>query len=301
MTSAPIAIVIPVYNRAEIVGRTLQSLLEQSFRPMRVVLVDNNSSDGTLAVLRDWAADVSTDDFVVDVITCATPGAAAARNAGLKIVEEPWTLFFDSDDIMPQNHIANVMNHIAQADMVGWNVNIIVDEKERRLPFVGKGSEMYDNLFHGGMSTQRYCAKTSLFRQVGAWNEAVRYWDDIELGARLLAQKPRIVHMGDSGIKIYVSAESITSSAFGNPQISLPALIAIETTLAGILGKRRARVQCQIKLAIECGIADSNGARVGLNLLKEQGAVSIFARWAYYYTRLGFRGAARLLKLIGAL
>ncbi len=301
MTTAPIAIVMPVYNRAEIVGRTLQSLSEQTFRPLRVVLVDNNSSDGTLSVLRNWAADVSSEDFVVDVITSSTPGAAAARNAGLKIVEEQWTLFFDSDDIMPPNHIANIVKLIAQADIVGWDVNLIVDKKECRLPFVSEGGEMYDNLFHGGMSTQRYCALTSLFRRVGCWNEAVRYWDDIELGTRLLAQKPRIVRMGDSGIKIYVSAESITSSATGNPQISLPALKAIETTLTGILGKRRARLQCQIKLAIECGIADREGSRVGLNLLKEQGTISAFARWAYYYTRSGFRGAARLLKLIGVL
>lgn len=301
MTSAPVAIVMPVYNRAEIVGRTLQSLSEQSFRPLRVVLVDNNSSDGTLSVLENWASEVRAEDFVVDVISCKTPGASAARNAGLNVVSEPWTLFFDSDDIMPPCHIANVVKKMAEADVVGWNVEEVVDDKTRSLPFVGVGSEMYDNLFHGGMSTQRYCARTPLFRHVGGWDESVRYWDDIELGARLLAQKPRIVRMGDSGIKIYVSTESITSTAAGNPQISLPALKAIETTLAGIVGKRRARLQCQIKLAIECGIADREGARVGLNLLKEQGAVSIFARWAYYYTRSGFRGAARLLKLIGVL
>ncbi|MDE6120284.1 MAG: glycosyltransferase family 2 protein, partial [Muribaculaceae bacterium] len=50
-----ITVVIPVYNRAGIVGRTLETLDAQVFQDFYVILVDNNSTDGTLEVLQQWA------------------------------------------------------------------------------------------------------------------------------------------------------------------------------------------------------------------------------------------------------
>ena len=49
-----ITIIIPVYNRAKIVGKTLQSVVAQSYRPLNLILVDNNSSDDSLQVLRNF-------------------------------------------------------------------------------------------------------------------------------------------------------------------------------------------------------------------------------------------------------
>ena len=46
-----ITVIIPVYNRAAVVGATLDSVLAQSHRPLQVVLVDNDSTDGSLQLL----------------------------------------------------------------------------------------------------------------------------------------------------------------------------------------------------------------------------------------------------------
>ncbi len=56
MSDPMITLVIPVHNRAAIVERTLQSVECQTARPLRVILVDNNSTDNTLQVLRRWKA-----------------------------------------------------------------------------------------------------------------------------------------------------------------------------------------------------------------------------------------------------
>lgn len=91
---ALISIIIPVFNRAGIVGRTLDSIAAQTLRPLNIILVDNNSSDNTLEVLTQWGKDNSTDDFKITILQEKKPGAAAARNCGLKIVKTPYVMFF---------------------------------------------------------------------------------------------------------------------------------------------------------------------------------------------------------------
>ena len=304
-TAARVAIVVPVFNRAEVVSRTLDSIARQTLRPLHVVLVDNASVDDTGRVLRRWAEEMSAPDFRVDVLDCPRPGAAAARNVGLAAVTEPWVMFFDSDDSMPPGHAAAVAALPDDVDIAGWNVREVGPTLAgsdgatdgRILTFVGRNPQA-DNLFHGGMATQRWAARTELVRRVGAWNEDIRYWDDIELGARMLAQTARIRHLGDSEVKVYVSGDSITSGAAGSPSKTLPALDAIAKTLAPIVGGSRARQWCRVKLAIECGLADRGGLRDGLTLLQSQTS-SLKALAAYYYTRAGHRGASRILRALG--
>lgn len=291
-----LAIVIPVYNRAGIVERTLASLAAQTLRPLHVVLVDNASTDSTLEVLLSWRDSVQTDGFIVDVLQCPTPGAAAARNMGLSAVKEPWTMFFDSDDTMPPTHAEKVVGHINGTDVIGWDVEEINGNKSRLLPFVHQGKENYDNLFHGGMATQRWAARTELFKSAGRWDETVRYWDDIELGARILARKPLVTNIGFSGIKVIISDTSITNSAVGKPEMSLNALRLIEGTLAKEIGAQKAKLWCLTKLAIECGVTDRNGSRTGKRLLSAIPDIPKSVRWAYLHTRSGLPGAARILK-----
>ncbi len=293
---AKIAIVVPVYNRAEIVRGTLESLERQTLRPLHIVLVDNGSTDATAETLDRWAERVRKEDFIVDTLQCTTPGAAAARNAGLAAVTEPWTMFFDSDDIMPARHAENVASNTDDADLVGWDVEETDGNRRKTLRFVGRGEEQYDNLFHGGMATQRWAARTDLFRKAGGWNETVRYWDDIELRARILAENPRIVELGQSGIKVIAHDDSITGRAYGKPELAQHALHLIRETLAKSSGEKRAKLWCDVKLAIECGITDRNGARTGKELLCGISDLSKSAKWAYRYTRAGLPGAARILK-----
>lgn len=293
-----VAIVIPVYNRAEIVRDTLNSLAAQTLRPLHIVLVDNASTDNTLETLENWKASEQSDDFIVDIIRCDTPGAAAARNAGLGAVNEPWTMFFDSDDLMPSGHAANVAAHVDDADIIGWDVEMVSETKRRQLKFIRRGKENFDNLFHGSMATQRWAARTSLLQQVGGWNDEIRYWDDIELGARILALNPRTLHLGQSGVKVIERPDSMTRKAAGKPEMALAPLRLINHTLTVKYGTSRAKVWCDVKLAVECGITDRAGSRIGKNLLFSTKNLSRRAKWAYFHTRLGLPGAAELLKTL---
>ena len=215
MDQAQLTIVIPVYNRASIVERTLASVAAQTLRPLSVVLVDNNSTDSTLAVLRRWTEANTAPDFAVEVITEPRPGAANARNAGLARVATPWTMFFDSDDIMLPDHCASALATAAAnpaAQIVGWDSMVyFVAGNKLRLPFTMRNL-LFNNLFHGAMATQMYMARTDLFRSAGGWNGQVCIYDDIELGVRLLNLHPIVAkRRGPICVQIYQQVDSISN------------------------------------------------------------------------------------------
>lgn len=214
---SPITIVIPVYNRAHTIGRTLDSIDAQTVRPAHVVLVDNNSSDDSMAVIEVWA---SGRDYVT-LLSEPLPGACAARNCGLRAVTTEWTMFFDSDDVMLPTHVADftraIENHPA-ADIIGRDIiTRFIDGSTRRLYFHAGRDAMFHHIFRGCLSTQRFIARTPLFRKVGGWTQGLPGWDDYELGVRLLLNTPNIVAIGGNpSVITFQQEQSISGVDFSS-------------------------------------------------------------------------------------
>lgn len=215
---AQISIVIPVFNRAGIVGRTLDSIAAQSLRPLNLILVDNNSSDNTLDILNLWKEKNETDEFKITILQEKKTGAAAARNCGLKIVKTPYVMFFDSDDTMSPSHIENITNTFIthpDAGIVGWDVTIHTFNGKSIKRRCHKNNVLFNHIFHGSLSTQRYAVRTDLINQVGGWNETTMAWNDYELGIRLLLQHPHIIHIENGeDVNVFRQTESITGTHY---------------------------------------------------------------------------------------
>lgn len=215
MKNNRLTVVIPVYNRASIVNRTLKSLDGQTYRPLKVILVDNNSKDNTMEVLSEWKRSNESDDYAIEILTEKQPGACNARNTGLMMCDTEWTMFFDSDDTMPADHIEkamNVANRHPEVDIIGWDRKIhFIDGKVQIKKFSDKNPE-YENLTQSILATQSYMAKTELFRQAGGWNPEMEMGDDIELGSRLLALNPKVTNIPGHHVDVFDSQVSITNS-----------------------------------------------------------------------------------------
>lgn len=294
-----ITIVIPVHNRARIVGSTLKSVREQTLRPLRVILVDNGSTDDTHDVLEQWRCETE-GDLDVSIITETVPGAAAARNAGLARVETEWTMFFDSDDTMAPEHCRRALRAADGVDVVGWDVRYYDGKHKTVLPFYTTDAQ-YHNLFHGSMSTQRYMARTELFRNAGGWNASVLYWNDIELGARILQQNPRIKKIqGTPTVTMFHSDESITGTSYSSR--TERAAHALEC-IAGTLGPERRR-WVDVKHIIFAADCAREGSQEGGKIYKEiianntSAGIRLLLRAVYLYRRAGGRGVARLIRIL---
>lgn len=213
---AKLTIVIPVKNRAGIVDATLDSVHKQRLRPLDVVLVDNGSTDGTLAVLQAWKEHCEGPGFRVTVVSEPVPGAAAARNRGLKEVTTPYTMFFDSDDLMTPAHAQRAVDALDKGyDIVGWDVSSLRLNKKVRIDRFYVRKPLWHCILHGSFATVRYAARTKLFRLAGGWNPDDLGWDDIELGTRLLLLNPSMHKVqGDITVNVICRVNSMTGEAF---------------------------------------------------------------------------------------
>ena len=211
---------MPVRDRASVVGRTLESIERQTFRPLSVVIVDNGSTDITPEIVEKWRRRVDGDDFKVTVVTEPRPGASAARNRGLREVESEYVMFFDSDDEMLPRHVelaAAYGKSKPDTDILRWDTGILDPDGWLTVKSPRFHDEWMLHLMHGTLATQRWVGRTSLLRTIGGWDESLPVWNDLELGCRLIASGAVMRKLnGEPTVRIHPQADSITGSDYSS-------------------------------------------------------------------------------------
>lgn len=127
------SIVIPVYNRAKELPRTVASILAQHYRPIHLILVDNNSTDNSLDICHWLQQKYSKGLFTIDVLQETKRGASAARNKGLKHVNTRHVMFFDSDDTLHPDAVMLYMEAFSihpEIEIVGCTINFCNEQKK---------------------------------------------------------------------------------------------------------------------------------------------------------------------------
>jgi glycosyltransferase involved in cell wall biosynthesis len=93
-----VSVIIPSYNREQLLAETLQSVRRQTFARWEVIVVDDHSNDATLAVARDFAA--RDPRFVAVRRKDPRKGGNVCRNEGLALARGEYVIFLDSDDLL---------------------------------------------------------------------------------------------------------------------------------------------------------------------------------------------------------
>ncbi|MCR5116614.1 MAG: glycosyltransferase family 2 protein [Lachnospiraceae bacterium] len=88
-----ISVIIPTYNRAPLIERAIRSILEQTYKPLEIIVVDDGSTDNTREVVE------SIGDPAVKYCYKENGGAGSARNYGVERAQGDWIAFHDSDDV----------------------------------------------------------------------------------------------------------------------------------------------------------------------------------------------------------
>ena len=242
-----VSIIIPVYNRANLVTRTLKTVLEQTYRPLQVILVDNFSTDDSLVVINQYKIDNSDNDFQVIVAQEKQHTASATRNRGMQFATGEYLMFFDSDDLMDrrlvQKYVDAFESSPQRADIIICRRNLVDDTGEKKaMPFFKKDL-IANHILHSILATQAFCARHDFIRSI-EWNNNILQWDDFEYGLRILLAKPVIGYLeGRPRVDVIFGGEnSITGTNFsvnhGKWEIALRTMV-LDIKNSSLLNKQR--------------------------------------------------------------
>ena len=133
-----ISIIIPTYNVEKYIGDCLDSIINQTFKDIEIICINDGSQDNTLKILKEY----ETKDSRIKVIDKKHKGVGAARNAGLDIAKGEYVQFIDSDDYLDFNALSELYGIAKEknTDLIMFkSKNFINDPNE---PFEEKYNEM---------------------------------------------------------------------------------------------------------------------------------------------------------------
>ena len=111
-----VSIIIPIYKVQNYLNRCILSIVNQTYKNLQIILVDDGSPDNCPQICDSW----SKKDSRIEVIHKKNGGLSDARNSGLQIAKGKFVLFVDSSDLIALNMVENMLNEmiINDADMV---------------------------------------------------------------------------------------------------------------------------------------------------------------------------------------
>jgi glycosyltransferase involved in cell wall biosynthesis len=189
VTDAPrVSVVLPTYNRATVLGASMESVLDQTYRDLELLVVDDGSTDDTAAVV-----DSVDDPRVAYLAHEQNRGVSAARNTGIEAARGDVVAFQDSDDEWAPEKLAAQM---AVFDAAPPEVGVVytgmwreVGDDRRYLPppdVAPKEGDVNDALARQNfVSTQMAAVRASCFETAGAFDEDLPALVDWDLWLRL--------------------------------------------------------------------------------------------------------------------
>lgn len=219
MKREKVSVIIPTYNRADCIEKSIRSVLEQTYRDFELIIVDDGSSDNTHDVVN------SIDDERIRYVKMPeNRGASAARNEGIRQAAYDYIAFQDSDDMWKPDKLEKQMRTLMdnpQAGMVycefetrTYDGSIII-VPAKAIPLSDKQGKIYDKMLYQNMiSTQTVVARREALVQEGLFCEKLTCLEDWDFFLRI-AKDYEIAFLEEALVCVHRTDGSVSFNAAG--------------------------------------------------------------------------------------
>src|SRR6516165_6392330 len=181
-----VSVVIPLYNKADVLKDTLAAVLRQTVQAFEVIIVDDGSTDGGGALVE------AVQDPRFRLLRQANLGVSAARNRGILEAQAEWVALLDADDIWLSTHLADLVSAVEDAGVVGASTNYIFERSGLPAVSYAVPSQRVDDYFSFALANGGYPVHPSsvLFRReqlidCGLFEVGKSMGEDLDMWCRL--------------------------------------------------------------------------------------------------------------------
>jgi len=196
-----VSVIIPTYNRAQFITRALESILEQSYRPIEIIVVDDGSEDETVRVVTEWSqSQVSGDGLTVRLFKQQNRGPGAARNHGLVKSRGQFIQFLDSDDILHPRKVETHVNELRTMNTEFVWSPMVETPRDALLEGAFPPQPEWSSVWFQSDDSLPASACAGMYRRevccrIGPWAEDLVCKEDWDYLYRLKCLKPRASHV----------------------------------------------------------------------------------------------------------
>ena len=215
MPTPLVSVIIPTYNTARYVQESIDSVLEQDYPSIQLIVIDDGSTDETVDIIRRY------DERVI-LLTQQNQGAAVARNTGLAAAEGEYIAFLDSDDVWLPGKLSAQVAYLDTHPDIGmvyscWQTwqpddtgqfppaETFVPKHQNQTPIgiIAEGSGwLYNRLLFGSLlHTITVMARRSLIHEVGDFDVTLKRGQDYDYWIR--ASRVTEIHQLDRVFALY--------------------------------------------------------------------------------------------------
>ena len=215
-----IDVVIPVFNGQNYIARALDSVLDQTYKPNRIIVIDDGSSDSTIEIIKKYQLKIEN----LEVFTEQHKGLSATRNKGIEISTAKYIAFLDCDDYWSPDKLHNQAKHLLEhinckAVFSNCFINNEIKGNIYKAPVNASVPNNFLNIL-----TQRYrilgsassiCVDREVLNESGGFDENRAYGEDYDLWLKI-SRNHSICEIENRDVFITKRKNSMQTSKIGD-------------------------------------------------------------------------------------
>ncbi len=228
-----VSVFVITYNSSRFVLETLESIKDQTYRYIELIISDDCSTDDTVDLCKDWI-EKNKERFVKSTIITASvnTGVTANCNRAVTAAKGNWLKGIAGDDVLMPNCIQDNVNYILQnpAVFLVQSKNILIDEASQELPISTKRTVLYKQkifndhritakeqhkllLYSSNIIPATLFFKKEIYDVVGGYDESIPMMEDRPFNLNVTSQGYKFHYFPETTVKYRIHNQSIVQNA----------------------------------------------------------------------------------------
>ena len=217
MEKYKISIIVSIYNTEKYLEKCIDSLLNQTYQNLEIILIDDCSKDDSFKIMQKYA---KKDKRIVLIKNEENLGLARSRNKALDLVTGDYIGFIDSDDYIPLNYYEILYKNISANDLVVCDINLVY-EKGNNLTKCGTKDNQIINIINNGLAASacNKLFKKELFNQVRYPDGIIN--EDVAVILPILANAKKVKYTDETYYNYIQRESSIQNSSIDRKRFDI--------------------------------------------------------------------------------